>query len=81
MNENLKYLPPANTERWIARRKARVVHGVRSGLLTLKEACERYRLSEDEFQSWVDLFERHGARGLRSTRMQEYRPRALRGEA
>ncbi len=32
-------LPPANTRRWVIRRKAEVVAAVRGGLLSLEEAC------------------------------------------
>ncbi len=67
-------LPPADTQRWVMRRKAQVVAAVRSGLLTFEEVCERYRLSEEEFKSWIELLDHHGVRGLRATRMQEYRP-------
>ncbi len=66
-------LPPTNTKRWVIRRKAEVVAGVRSGLLTLEEACKRYSLSIDEFLSWQRLMESHGVRGLRATRIQDYR--------
>lgn len=66
-------LPPKDTKRWVIRRKAEVVAGVRSGLLTLEEACKRYSLSIDEFLSWQRLMENHGVRGLRATRIQEYR--------
>lgn len=71
----LKDLPPTNTKRWVIRRKAEVVAGVRLGLITLDEACQRYRLSLDEFLSWQRLIDRHGMRGLRATRVQEYRVR------
>ena len=66
-------LPPINTKRWVIRRKAEVVAGVRSGLITLEEACKRYSLSIDEFLSWQRLMESHGVRGLRATRIQDYR--------
>jgi hypothetical protein len=66
-------LPPPNTKRWVIRRKAEVVAGVRSGLLSLEEACARYKLSVEEFLSWQRLIDRHGMRGLRATRLQEYR--------
>jgi hypothetical protein len=66
-------LPPPNTTRWVIRRKAKVVAGVRSGLLSLEEACRRYKLSLEEFLSWQRLFEGHGAAGLRATRLQQYR--------
>jgi hypothetical protein len=32
-------LPPANTQRWVIRRKAEVVAAVRGGLLSFEEAC------------------------------------------
>ncbi|MDX1401858.1 MAG: DUF1153 domain-containing protein [Kiloniellales bacterium] len=71
-------LPPPNTKRWVVRRKAEVVTAVRAGLLTLEEACERYSLSVEEFLSWQTLIERHGMRGLRTTKLKEYRRRATR---
>lgn len=69
----LEDLPPPGTTRWVVRRKAAVVAGVRAGLLTLDEACERYRLSVEEFLSWQNTIERHGERGLRVTRLKDYR--------
>ncbi|MEE3627173.1 DUF1153 domain-containing protein [Nitrospirillum sp. BR 11752] len=66
-------LPPPDTQRWVMRRKAQVVEGVRSGLLTMHEACARYTLSEEEFLSWQRLIEAHGPRALRTTRLQDYR--------
>ena len=66
-------LPPPNTERWVIRRKAEVVAAVRAGLISLEEACERYRLSVDEFLGWQRLIDKHGLRGLRTTRLQQYR--------
>jgi len=68
-------LPAAGTKRWVVRRKAEVVAGVRAGLITLDEACQRYTLSAEEFLSWQRLIDRHGVRGLRSTRLQQYRSR------
>src|SRR5215813_1461339 len=61
-------LPPPGTKRWVIRRKAEVVAGVRAGLLSLEEACERYTLSVEEFLSWQRLIDKHGLRGLRVTR-------------
>ena len=72
--KELDRLPPSDTRRWVMRRKAQVVAAVRSGLLSFEEACERYTLSEEEFKSWITLLDQHGLRGLRATRMQEYRP-------
>ena len=66
-------LPPPETKRWVIRRKAEVVAGVRNGLISLEDACNRYKLSVDEFLSWQKLIEEHGVRGLRTTRLQQYR--------
>ena len=66
-------LPPANTRRWVTRRKAEVVAAVRGGLLSLDDACERYRLSVEEFLSWQRALARHGVKGLRTTRLQDIR--------
>ena len=46
---------------------------MRGGLLSVADACERYNLSEEEFYSWQKLIEKHGIRGLRTTRLQQYR--------
>lgn len=59
--------------RWVTRRKAEVVAAVRGGLLTLKDACQKYNLSEEEFGCWERLYDRHGSKGLRVTRVQQYR--------
>lgn len=69
----LNDLPPPNTRRWVIRRKAQVVEAVRTGVLSLDEACNRYSLSIEEFLSWQRLFDSHGVHGLRVTRLQEYR--------
>lgn len=66
-------LPPPDTKRWVIRRKAEVVAAVRGGLISLEDACDRYTLSVEEFLSWQRLIDRHGMRGLRTTRLQQYR--------
>jgi transposase-like protein len=68
-------LPPAETRRWSAQRKAMVVNGVLNGAISLDEACRRYQLSQEEFRSWRDAIEAHGVRALRVTRSQLYRTR------
>lgn len=70
-------LPPPETKRWVIRRKALVVAGVKSGLLTAQQACARYNLSEEELEGWTKLVERHGMKGLRATRIQRYRIREV----
>jgi transposase-like protein len=72
-------LPPANTRRWVVRRKAAVVAAVQSGKITLEEACRRYQLTEEEFRAWQRAYDAHGLPGLRATRLQQYRaPASLR---
>src|SRR3974377_1878881 len=66
-------LPPPNTKRWVIRRKAEVVAAVRGGLLSLEDACNRYKLTIDEFLSWQRLIDRHGPPGLGGTKVPEYR--------
>ncbi len=60
-------LPPDNTRRWVARRKATVVAAVRSELITLEDACRRYTLSVEEYLSWERAIEKYGLPGLRVT--------------
>lgn len=66
-------LPPAQTRRWVASRKAVVVKAVIYGLITQIEAMERYALSEEEFALWRDAVETHGEKALRVTTLQKYR--------
>ncbi|MBB5518966.1 CtrA inhibitor SciP [Amphiplicatus metriothermophilus] len=66
-------LPPSDTKRWVIRRKAEVVAAVRGGLLTLEEACRRYKLTVEEFLSWQRAIDQYGMAGLRATRIQQYR--------
>ena len=58
-------LPPPNTKRWVIRRKAEVVIAVRGGLLTLDDACRRYRLTAEEFAAWQRAVEAMTNRPLR----------------
>ena len=69
----LKDLPPTSTKRWVIRRKAEVVAAVRGGLLNLEDACARYGLTVEEFQSWQKAIDQYGMPGLRATRVQQYR--------
>jgi hypothetical protein len=66
-------LPAPTTERWVASRKAIIVAAVRGGLLSMSDACARYRLTTEEFLSWQTQVDRNGLQGLRATRVQEYR--------
>lgn len=66
-------LPAAGTRRWVAKRKARVVAAVASGLLEVEEACSLYDLSAEELEEWMRLAGSHGVAGLKSTFLQQYR--------
>ncbi len=66
-------LPKPETRRWVARRKAEVVAAVRGGLISLEDACARYRLTVEEFLAWQRSLDSHGLKGLRTTRVQKYR--------
>src|SRR3954453_21864844 len=66
-------LPSPDAQRWVASRKAIVVAAVRGGLLSMSDACARYRLTTEEFLNWQTQVDRNGLQGLRTTRIQEYR--------
>lgn len=66
-------LPPRETRRWVASRKAAVVLAVRSGLLPREEAIETYRLSDEEFSAWERAIQEHGLAGLKVTALKRYR--------
>lgn len=69
----LSDLPPADTQRWVIRRKAEVVAAVAGGLLTMEAACDHYNLSHEEFEGWRKSIDRHGIQGLRTTQIKKYR--------
>jgi len=66
-------LPPPETRRWVASRKAVVVKAVVYGLISQAEALERYSLSEEEFGFWRQAVQNHGDKALRVTTIQKYR--------
>lgn len=69
-------LPPADTTRWVVRRKAEVIAAVREGMLSRDEALEYYGLTSEEFDSWLSKIEEYGVAGLRTTRIRHYRMRS-----
>jgi Protein of unknown function (DUF1153) len=66
-------LPPADTLRWVASRKAVVVKAVLYGLAAESEMLERYGLSAEEFGLWRDALRTHGDKALKVTTIQRYR--------
>ena len=76
-DQALESLPPPDTRRWVSSRKQAVVLAVRTGIITMAEACERYSLSVEEFLSWDALFTRGGRKALRVTKLQDFRATEL----
>lgn len=66
-------LPPADTRRWVASRKAAVVRGVLYDLISQSEALERYQISDEEFNAWVGAVADHGEDALKTTALKKYR--------
>jgi len=66
-------LPPPDTKRWVARRKAMIVNAVHGGAMSPEEVCRCYELSVEEFVTWERAIETHGVAGLLVTLTQSYR--------
>lgn len=66
-------LPPSDTKRWVASRKAMVVRGVLYGLITLSDAKKKYGISDEEFNAWVSAVAEHGVDALKTTALKKYR--------
>lgn len=66
--ETLYDLPSPNTKYWTPIRKALVLLGVRSGIISRTEALAHYDLGEEEFAEWERRVQRSKISGLRVTR-------------
>ena len=66
-------LPPNDTLRWVASRKAAVVRAVIAGLITRDTALSTYALSDDEFREWEYAVQTHGEAALKATALHKYR--------
>ncbi|MCT4610769.1 MAG: DUF1153 domain-containing protein [Pelagimonas sp.] len=66
-------LPPADTRRWVASRKAAVVKAVQYGLISDRQAKDRYSLSDEELAEWITAATRHGMDALKTTQIQKFR--------
>jgi len=66
-------LPPADTSRWVASRKAAVLRGIGSGLISREDAMKRWSLSDEELTQWQSASENFGEHGLKATLIQKYR--------
>jgi hypothetical protein len=67
----LETVPPVTTSRWFPRHKAQVVAAVDAGLLSAGEACQLYRLTEEEFAGWQRAIAEAGVSGLRVSRRRD----------
>lgn len=66
-------LPPPETVRWTANRKAIVVRAVRAGLMPLQEVLNRYHMTEKELLIWEQGLKDDGEVGLKVTHFQRRR--------
>lgn len=66
-------LPPPDTRRWVASRKAAVVAAVEAGAISEVEAMKRYDLSVEELNLWRESITRHGPAALLVTKLQHFR--------
>jgi hypothetical protein len=69
----LDMLPKPGTRRWVIRRKAELIAAVEGKLLSVNELLRRYGITPAEFENWKKAVEAFGMRGLRATRVQDYR--------
>jgi hypothetical protein len=66
-------LPPLDTSRWVASRKAAVVRGITAGLISQEEALECWSLSDAELEEWLCAVKNHGEAALKATSIKRYR--------
>ncbi len=71
---SLSDLPDPSTRRWVASNKAAVVKVYMAGLISEDEVLERYSLSHDEFQSWLNRYMAGGKNALKVTRLRNFDP-------
>ena len=65
--------PSPDTRGWAIRRKAIGTYAVEKKIISLEDACQRYGISLEEFESWRRLIEQHVIGGLQVTRLAQYR--------
>lgn len=61
---------PNPNERLTPKRKATIVRVLLDGLWTAQELCDRYSLTLEELEFWVNAYQRGGAQWLRVTKLQ-----------
>ncbi len=75
---SLSDLPPQSTTRWVASNKAAVVKVFMAGLISKEDILERYELSDEEFECWLNRFVAGGKNALKivNLRAVDYQARA-----
>ncbi len=71
-----KVLPQFGTW-WSRRAKRDVVLAVLGGILSEEAARRKYRMSREEYQSWVQQYKKHGIKGLNLTTSRMHRTSRL----
>ncbi|MFA5581957.1 MAG: DUF1153 domain-containing protein [Paracoccaceae bacterium] len=66
-------LPPPDTQRWVASRKAALVRAVAHDLICEADVLRIYGLSPEEFGAWQAAVATHGEAALKATAVQKYR--------
>ena len=62
-------LPPRDTRRWVASRKAQVARAVETGILPEESAMRIYGLTCEELDRWRQALRTHGVQTLKITRL------------
>ena len=66
-NRGSSILPKSRSHqnvRWVIRRKVEVLTAVRTGNMSIEEACERHNISMEEIVSWSRAMDRARPAGL-----------------
>lgn len=66
-------LPPRDTRRWVASRKAEVIKLVEEGQLSKETVLEHFEISDEEFRLWQLAVHCHGIDALKVTLLQKFR--------
>jgi len=64
---------PEAQGRWTPRRRADVVIAIDQNVISFDEARQWFGWSEEESKSNIALFHDHGIKGLRATKLQDFR--------
>lgn len=48
--------------------KKKILQSIENGSSSIEQMCQYHEISEDEINSWIQQFQRHGVLGLRVTK-------------